>query len=78
MNRGSPPSDYAVLAVVEGQDGAVWDLAGLTLLRSTLISPGLYLAGLRGKDLVKASLAASASISAALLVWYAVAPPKKR
>ena len=77
MKRGSPPSSYAVLAVVEGQDGAVWDLATLTLLRSTFVLPGLYAVGLRGKDLVKASVAASASISAALLVWYAISPPKK-
>jgi len=70
-SRGSPPSTYAIQALLEGQEGALWRVGRVTLTRTLLIAPGLYLTGLRGRDLVRGSLYASASISAGLLLYYA-------
>ncbi len=68
--RGDPPSTYCALAVVEGQPGAIWRFLGATLVRSLFIAPGLAFAGQRGKELAIDALAASASISTILLLFY--------
>jgi hypothetical protein len=68
--RGSPPSTYCALALVEGQPGAVWRFMGAWLGRCFFIAPGLALAGYKGKELAIASMAASASISTVLILFY--------
>ena len=65
-----PPTDYAISAFVEGQPGSSLRVVNLTLQRSLLILPGLYVVGLRNKDLILASLSASCSITLGLLAWY--------
>jgi hypothetical protein len=71
MQRGSPPSDYAVLALVQGQPKALSRVAVLTAKRSLLIAPGLWLVGFRGRDLVRATAAATLSITIGLTIYYA-------
>jgi hypothetical protein len=73
--EGSPPTSYAAYAVVTGERGALLRFAGFTLLRSLIIAPGVALAGVRGRQLVWGSLAASGVISAAAL-GYAYASRK--
>ena len=67
LPEGSPPTSYAAHAVLSGKGGALAAFAGLTLLRSLLIAPGLALAGIRGKQLLYGSLAGSGVISAVAL-----------
>lgn len=71
MQRGSPPSDYAVLALVQGQPEALSRVAVLTAKRSLLIAPGLWLAGFRGRDLFRATVTATLSITVGLTIYYA-------
>jgi hypothetical protein len=68
----APPSDYAIADLVNGVPGAGWRVAGLTLLRSLIIAPGLALMGMRGSKLVASSLAASGTVSASMTIMYAV------
>jgi hypothetical protein len=70
MERGAPPSTYCALAVYEGEPNAIPKFLGAFLVRSLFVMPGLAVAGLRGKKLLGASLAASASISVVLLGYY--------
>ena len=75
--RASPPSTYAIQALLEGRQGALWRVAKTTTTRTALIAPGLYVAGLRGRDLVRATAYASLSITAGLVLYYAWIRPKK-
>lgn len=68
----SPPSTYAIAAAVDGEPGAWWRVLGVTSKRLALIVPGLYLAGLRGPKLVKASLSTTTTITLGLLALYAL------
>jgi len=72
LPKGSPPSSYAAYAVLDGEKGAIIRFAGLTILRSLLIAPGVAIMGIRGKQLVLGSLAGSGVISLSALgyVWY--------
>lgn len=76
VEAAAPPSTYAVAAVLEGHEGAVIRLAGLTALRSVFILPGLFIATkmtgakMGGGDLIAASFASSCTISAGMLAWY--------
>jgi len=72
----APPSDYAIADLVNGVPGAAGRVVGLTLLRCLLIGPGLYLTGMRGKQLVTSTLAASASVTAGMTAWYVVRRPR--
>ena len=74
--RAAPPSVYAVQAFLEGQDGAVLRMAKATAMRTIVIAPGLFAAGLRGRDLVRATAYSAVSITAGLLLYYVVWPPK--
>jgi hypothetical protein len=65
--QGSPPSSYAAHAVVQGERGALVRFAGLTVLRSLLIAPGMAVVGVRGRPLLLGSLAASGLISVAAI-----------
>jgi hypothetical protein len=77
MQRAAPPSTYAIQALLEGQKGALLRVGQTTLTRTAFIAPGLYLAGLRGRDLVRATAYASLSITAGLVLYYAWGRPKK-
>lgn len=67
----APPSSYAIAALLEGEPNALDRVVRLTLKRVLFIAPGLFLAGRRGENLVKESLAASASITVLLTFYYA-------
>ncbi len=64
---GSPPSTYAGYDVVTGKPGAIPVFAALTVLRAVLIAPGLFVAGVRGRQLAGGALLASAGVSAFVL-----------
>lgn len=71
-----PPSDYAIYSLVQGKPGALVEVAWLTAERTVLIFPGLWLAGFRGSSLLKATLAATLSITAGLIVYYRLHAPE--
>lgn len=72
--EGSPPTSYAAYATLNGDKGSMLKFAGLTILRSLLIAPGMAIAGVRGKQLLWGSLAASGFVSMSALVYcYALA-----
>ena len=68
MEEGSPPSDYAIEALVRGRPGGLARTLGLTTTRTLLIAPGLYVAGVRGKSLLWGSVAASVSITIGMIL----------
>ena len=68
--RGSPPSTYAILAVLENQPGSAERVAWATTRRMALIAPALWIAGFRGRDLVRASVASTLGITLGLLGYY--------
>jgi len=76
--EGSPPTSYAAHAVLQGNRGSILAFAGLTLLRSLLLAPGLALAGIRGKKLLYGSLAGSGVISGVALAYVFMLDRKKR
>lgn len=70
IERYSPPTSYNIAALLRCEPGAWGPVLYGTLQRVLFIAPGLYLAGLRGRQLVKASALASASITASLIGYY--------
>ncbi len=66
----SPPSAYAISDLVQRKPGAVGRTFVLTLQRSLLIAPGLYVAGLRGRRLLIGSVYASVGVTLALAILY--------
>jgi hypothetical protein len=78
LPEGSPPTSYAAHAVLQGNRGSVLAFAGLTLLRSLLIAPGLAIAGIRGKKLFYGSLAGSGVISGVALAYVYMLDRKKK
>jgi hypothetical protein len=67
---GSPPSDYAIYALVNDEPGSMRRVVVLTCARALLIAPGLYASGLRGRRLVASALGASTSVTTLLTLWY--------
>lgn len=73
---GSPPSSYAVVDVLDGRQGSILRLIGLTMLRGVFIVPGLWVAAkltrvdLELRDLLALSFAGSATISVGMLGYY--------
>jgi len=66
------PSGDAAIQFVKG--GPSWPANGLAvlgtaLLRGALVAGGLYAAGVRGKELVKYTSAATAAIEVGVLGW---------
>lgn len=76
---GSPPSTYAGHDVVTGKPGAIPIFLGLTVLRAILIAPGLYAAGVRGRQLAGGALLASAGVSTFVVgyCWWKLEPEPK-
>ena len=70
IRPGSPPSSYAVAAVLEGEPGGWWKVAKATALRAVFVAPGVAVAGLRGRKLVLGSLLGSVGITIALFALY--------
>jgi hypothetical protein len=74
----APPSTYAVADFLDGAEGSLMRLAGLTALRSVFIAPGLWVASkIAGVPLtfgqtVGFSVASSTTITAGMVGWYAL------
>ncbi len=71
----APPSSYAIADAIEGKAGAWPRVIGLTALRSVFIVPGLYTAGIRGRQLYTGAAYGSIGISLWILGLYSM---KKR
>lgn len=75
--RDAPPSTYAVVDFLDGADGSIVRLAGLTLLRTAFIFPGIYIASkLTSTEMgfgkvLGFSLASSATITGGMVGYYA-------
>lgn len=72
MEQGAPPSKYAVAALLDGEPGATGRVIASTAKRMLLIAPGLWAVGLRDKELLKSTAAASISITVGLIAYYAI------
>lgn len=72
VEAGAPPSTYAIADVIEGKPGAWSRTLVLSTQRAFFIAPGLFLAGIRGPQLVKGALLSSATITAFLLGIYSL------
>ena len=59
----SPPSTYEIAALLDGEQGAGWRVASLTMQRALIIGTGLWLAGIRDRKLVVGSLTASVTVT---------------
>lgn len=68
----SLPSGESASDFLEGKSGSAARLTMHFLGRSALVGVGLALAGLRGKELVKCSLAGSAAIEGFVLAYAAM------
>jgi len=68
--RGSPPSTYAILSALQNEPGAAQRVAWSTFRRMLLIAPALWIAGFRGRDLARASVASTLGITLGLLGYY--------
>lgn len=70
--RQHPVSTYAINAALGGEQGAWKRVAVLTALRSAMMLPGLWLAGIRGWRLFGAAFLASTTMTGALIGYYAL------
>ena len=59
----SPPSTYQIAAFLDGEPGSAWRVATLTGQRAFFIGTGLYLSGIRGKQLLKGAVYASSVVT---------------
>jgi hypothetical protein len=66
----SPPTSYAIAALVEDEPGALTAVGKVTLQRALFMSPGLLLAGVAPRKVIKTALLTSASISGMLYLYY--------
>ena len=62
-----PPSTYAIDDLVHGRDGALMRTLGLTAIRAALIYPGVYLAGVRGRQTLRVAVYASGTITLGMI-----------
>ena len=72
------PSQAAADDLLDGKPGALGDVALSVALRSGLIAGGLYMAGLRGKTLVRGTVYSALAIEAFVLAWVALNRESKR
>ena len=54
---------------MQGKPGALLDVAGTMLARSALIATGLAVAGFRGTQLLKGTIAAGTAVETFVLAW---------
>ncbi len=71
QNPDQLPSSNAVKAAMRGESGGWFKVAMSTVLRSLLMTPGLYIVGVRGWKLLGGALLGSASITVFLFIFYA-------
>lgn len=77
VEEGSPPSSYAIADLVQGKPGSLGRTASLTAQRAFFIVPGLYVAGIRGTQLLTGSIYGSAGITLWLVGLYTLKKRKK-
>ena len=70
VQEKSPPSTYAIAALMEGEPGSGVRAVGLTIERAVVLATGLYVAGFRGRDLWRGALYGSGSITAWISLDY--------
>jgi hypothetical protein len=63
------PSGNAALRAVRGEKGGWIDVASTMLARSALMATGLAIAGFRGKQLLKGTVAAGLAVETFVLAW---------
>lgn len=66
----SPPSSYAIAGAIEGEPGAWGRVLLVTAARAFCIAPGLYLGGIRGRQIVTGSVGAAVTITGMLFALY--------
>ena len=59
----SPPSSYGIAAFLDGEPGSAWRVVSLTGQRAFFIGTGLYVAGIRGKQLLRGAVYASSVVT---------------
>ena len=78
LEPNAPPSSYAVAAAIDGEQGAILRLVGLTFLRGCFIFPGLWVvnkitkAELDALKLLALSFGGSATITLGMVAYYLV------
>lgn len=68
--EASLPSSSAVKAVLDGEPMGWPKVFATTLLRGGLIAPGLFVAGVRGKQLVFGAIGGAVGITLFLFLFY--------
>ena len=63
------PSQDAVINMYLGEPGGVSQVIWSTLGRALIVSPGIYLSGQRGTQLIKASIGAALAIETFVICW---------
>lgn len=69
-----PDSVFATERLAKGDWGAIPSLAKNSLKRALFILPGIYLVGVRGKQLVGASVLGSIGVSLSLVGYFLMNP----
>jgi len=72
VENESPPSSYAIADLVAGEPGALSRTLSLTLQRAFFVAPGLYVAGIRDRQLLLGSFYGSIGISLWLVGLYSL------
>jgi hypothetical protein len=67
----APPSAGSATRLVRGVPGSLAEAALHTMFRSVLVSTGLYMVGLRDRQLLRASVAGAMAIEGFLVGWAA-------
>jgi len=70
IENSSPPSTYAIAAVLNNEPGAWGRVLLSTIVRGFAIAPGLYLAGIRGRQCVKGAALSSVGLTTILFLLY--------
>jgi hypothetical protein len=66
----APPSSYAIAGALEGEPGAWGRVFLVTFARALCIAPGLYIGGVRGRQIVTGSIGAAVTITGMLFALY--------
>ena len=66
----SPPTTYAIAAVLDGEPGGWTKVILGAAARSVFLAPGLAVSGLRGRQLALSAVLGSISITTMLFPYY--------
>lgn len=69
MYIATTPSDHATSHLLAKIPGGVTEVVACAAFRTLFIAPGLYVAGIRGRQLFYGSIAASVGISLFSVAW---------